>query len=68
MDMNEIRERRKKRAIKVAITEGLMVVAIAMLVVVATMMTVGYSVRLDEEVAIERTGLVAVQSVPTGAT
>lgn len=65
--MNEIRERRKKQAIKVAITEGLMVVAVVLLVVSTTLVTVGYNVNVNDDISIERTGLVAVRSIPTGA-
>lgn len=64
--MDEIRERRRKRAIKVAITEGLMVFAVVGLVVASTMVAVGYNLNFNS-VSIERTGLVALRTVPTGA-
>ena len=63
----EIKNRRRKRAIKVFITEGFMVIAIICLVVLTTMVATGYNVKPSDDGLIERTGLVAIQSLPTGA-
>lgn len=63
----EIKKRRKKRAIKVFITESLMVVAVICLVVLTTMIATGYNVKPSDDGLIERTGLVAIQTIPTGA-
>ncbi len=63
----EINNRRRKRAIKVFITEGFMVIAIICLVVLTTMVATGYNVKPSDDGLIERTGLVAIQSIPTGA-
>ena len=63
----EIRIRRKKRAIKVFITESLMVIAVFALVIVTTLLATGYNVRPSEDGLIERTGLVQIQTMPTGA-
>lgn len=64
---DEIKTRRRKRAIKVAITEGLMVFAIAALVIATTLFAVGYNVNPNNDWSIERTGLVQIQTLPTGA-
>lgn len=63
----EIKNRRKKRALKVFITEGLMVLAVILLVVLTTMIATGYNVKPGKDWKIERTGLVQLQSSPTGA-
>lgn len=62
----EIKNRRKKRAIKVAITEGLMVVAVILMVAVTTLLAIGYNVN-PKEGTVERAGLVQIQSIPSGA-
>ena len=63
----EIKNRRKKRALKVFVTEGLMVLAVILLVVITTMLATGYNVKPGKDWTIERTGLVQLQSTPTGA-
>ncbi|MBR3368477.1 PEGA domain-containing protein [Candidatus Saccharibacteria bacterium] len=62
-----IKERRKKRALKVFVTEGLMVLAVILLVVFTTLVAIGYNVKPGEDWTIERTGLVQIQTKPTGA-
>lgn len=44
-----------------------MVIAIICLVVLTTMVATGYNVKPSDDGLIERTGLVAIQSLPTGA-
>ena len=44
-----------------------MVVAVILLVVLTTLSVVGYNVRVNEEISVERTGLLALRSIPTGA-
>lgn len=63
----EIKIRRRKRAIKVAITEGLMVVAVIALVLATTLIAIGYNLNPGKDWTIERTGLVQIQTLPTGA-
>ena len=63
----EIKNRRKKRAIKVALTEGLMVIAVIALVVTTTLIAIGYNVNPGKDWSVERTGLVQIQTLPTGA-
>ena len=65
--VEEIKRRRRKRGIKVFITEGLMVLAVILLVVMTTFVAIGYNVKPGEDWTIERTGLVQIQSKPTGA-
>lgn len=64
----EIKKRRKKRTIKVAITEGLMVLAVFLMVTATTLIAIGYNVNPRNDWSVERTGLVQIQSFPTGAT
>lgn len=63
----EIKNRRKKRALKVFVTEALMVFAVIALVIVTTLIATGYNVKPGKDWTIERTGLVQIQSNPTGA-
>lgn len=62
----EIKTRRKKRVAKVAVTEGLMVIAVLAMVAITTLLAIGYNVD-PKEGLVEKTGLVQIQSLPTGA-
>ena len=70
MDEQEKIERRAH--IRLIITEALMVLAVVFLVGFLTLIVMGYSFNLRELVGtgevVERTGLVQISSVPTGAT
>ncbi|MBQ8991894.1 PEGA domain-containing protein [Candidatus Saccharibacteria bacterium] len=61
------KERRKKiQATKLIITEVFMIVTIVLTVVILTFIVMGY--RLNEDGKLEQSGLVGVESIPTGAT
>ncbi len=71
-EMEEHQKLRKKRAIRVAITELLMFFSVIILVVILTLIVLGYNFNINkigtEETVIERSGLLQVTSIPTGAT
>ncbi|MBQ3294851.1 PEGA domain-containing protein, partial [Candidatus Saccharibacteria bacterium] len=71
--MDEREHIQKLRRLKVIITEVLMVIATILLVVALTFVVMGYSFNLCEFArgggeVIERTGLLQIASLPTGAT
>ena len=61
------KERRKKlQTTKLIITEIFMLVTIVVTVVILTFIVMGY--RLTEDGKLEQSGLIGVDSIPTGAT
>ena len=64
--MDSIKEREKKRIIRVAITEGLMAVTIILLTIILLFVVQGYGINPSEG-RIERLGLVEFSSEPGGA-
>ena len=70
--MEEHQKLRKKRAIRVAITELLMFFSVIILVIILTLIVLGYNFNINkigtEETVIERSGLLQITSIPTGAT
>lgn len=70
IESEAIHERRRKRFLKIFVTEALMTVSVVALVIVSLMLAMGYSITPGSETddVISRTGLLAIQSKPTGAT
>lgn len=71
--MDEQEKIERLREIRLIITEVLMFVAVVALVGVLTLVVMGYSFNLkgisrEDEELVERTGLVQISSLPTGAT
>ncbi|MBQ6147621.1 PEGA domain-containing protein [Candidatus Saccharibacteria bacterium] len=69
--MEEHQKERRKRAIKVALTEILMFFTVILLVIFLTLIVLGYNFNIKKigtEEAIERVGLVQITSIPSGAT
>ncbi len=62
----DFEERRKRQRIRVFVTEILMFFAVIAIVVVATLISMGFFVSSDG--SIEQAGLLQVHSLPTGAT
>ena len=66
MIMEELQERRRRRAIRVAITETFMAISVVFLVAILTLIVMGYGFGKDLEV--ERSGMLQLNSSPSGAT
>ena len=70
IESEAIHERRRKRFLKIFVTEALMTVSVVALVIVSLLLAMGYSINPSSETEemINRMGLLAIQSKPTGAT
>lgn len=66
MDDEERRRRKIRQTIKVIIAEVCMVIAVILIVTVALLLSMGFSVNSRGD--IEQTGIVQIHSLPTGAT
>ena len=58
-------QKKRKRAIKVAITDIIMVIALVVVVIVLTMIAMGYNLNKDGEVG--QQGIAQIHSMPSGA-
>lgn len=62
----DLEKQKRNRLIRVVLTEILMVLAIIPIVIILTLMAMGY--RLSEDLNLEQSGLVQITSLPNGAT
>lgn len=62
----DLEEKKRRQFIKVLLAEVMMVISVIAIVIVATLLAMGFSISTDG--GIEQTGLMQIHSQPTGAT